>query len=93
MNTDGSPNLWYGVSACVEDKHIHVRCDMDFITQLFILAEPDIRGSRTERHTKTMACHTACCNTMTLPSTQLGATRIFHLELALVQAPIVNELE
>ena len=27
---------------------------MDFITQLFILAEPDIRGSRSERHTKTI---------------------------------------
>lgn len=54
MNKDGSPNLWYGVSACVEDKHIHVRCQMDFISQLFILAEPDIRGSRSERHTKTI---------------------------------------
>ena len=39
MNRDGTPNLWYGVSACVEDKHIHVRCQMDFISQLFILAE------------------------------------------------------
>ena len=54
MNRDGTPNLWYGVSACVEDKHIHVRCEMDFISQLFILAEPDIRGSRSERHTKTI---------------------------------------
>ena len=54
LNKDGSPNLWHGVSACVEDKHIHVRCQQDFISQLFTLAEPDIRGSRTERHTKTI---------------------------------------
>ena len=54
VNKDGSPNLWYGVSACVNDAHIHIKCDLYFLGQLFRLAEPDIRGSRSERHTKTI---------------------------------------
>merc|ERR1712012_267920 len=52
VNSDGSPNLYCGISACPEDLHVHVKCEPDFIHQLFRLAEPELSGLRQERHAK-----------------------------------------
>ena len=54
MNSDGSTNLYYGISACTTDLHVHVKCDQNFIGQLFRLAEPELSGLRQERHAKTI---------------------------------------
>ena len=54
MNSDGSTNLYCGISACTADLHVHVKCDVDFIAQLFRLAEPELSGLRQERHAKTI---------------------------------------
>ena len=54
MNSDGSANLYCGISACTADLHVHVRCDENFIGQLFRLAEPELSGLRQERHAKTI---------------------------------------
>ena len=54
MNSDGSTNLYCGISACTADLHVHVKCDVDFIGQLFRLAEPELSGLRQERHAKTI---------------------------------------
>ena len=54
VNSDGSANLYCGISACTSDLHVHVRCDENFIGQLFRLAEPELSGLRQERHAKTI---------------------------------------
>jgi len=54
LNTDGSVNLYSGISACTADLHVHVKCDPQFIAQLFTLAEPELSGLRQERHAKTI---------------------------------------
>ena len=54
MNSDGSANLYCGISACTADLHVPVRCDENFIGQLFRLAEPELSGLRQERHAKTI---------------------------------------
>jgi len=54
LNTDGSVNLYSGISACTVDLHVHVKCDASFIGQLFTLAEPELSGLRQERHAKTI---------------------------------------
>ena len=54
VNSDGSANLYCGISACTADLHVHVRCDENFIGQLFRLAEPELSGLRQERHAKTI---------------------------------------
>jgi len=54
INDDGSINLYSGISACTKESHIHVRCDPQFISQLFTLAEPELSGLRQERHAKTI---------------------------------------
>ena len=54
VNSDGSTNLYCGISACTADLHVHVKCDVDFIAQLFRLAEPELSGLRQERHAKTI---------------------------------------
>ena len=54
LNTDGTVNLYSGISACTADLHVHVKCDPAFIGQLFTLAEPELSGLRQERHAKTI---------------------------------------
>merc|ERR1712105_231125 len=54
LNDDGSVNLYSGISACTKESHVHVRCDPQFISQLFTLAEPELSGLRQERHAKTI---------------------------------------
>ena len=56
VNSDGTVNLYSGISACSGpcDQHVHVRCDQDYIGQLFRLAEPELSGLRQERHAKTI---------------------------------------
>ena len=54
VNSDGSVNLYCGISACTADLHVHVDCDPTFIGQLFRLAEPELSGLRQERHAKTI---------------------------------------
>jgi len=54
VNTDGTVNLYSGISACTVDLHVHVKCDPHFIAQLFTLAEPELSGLRQERHAKTI---------------------------------------
>jgi len=54
LNSDGSVNLYSGISACTADLHVHVKCDPTFIGQLFTLAEPELSGLRQERHAKTI---------------------------------------
>jgi len=54
LNTDGTVNLYSGISACTADLHVHVKCEPGFIGQLFTLAEPELSGLRQERHAKTI---------------------------------------
>ena len=54
LNTDGTVNLYSGISACTSDHHVHVKCEPGFIGQLFTLAEPELSGLRQERHAKTI---------------------------------------
>jgi hypothetical protein len=54
LNDDGSVNLFSGISACTKDGHVHVQCDPGFISQLLILAEPELSGLKQERHAKTI---------------------------------------
>jgi len=54
-NDDGSLNLFSGVSPCVSDAHVHISCNPTFISQLLLLAEPEISGlDQQERHAKNM---------------------------------------
>ncbi|XP_023322686.1 gametogenetin-binding protein 2 [Eurytemora carolleeae] len=54
LNDDGSVNLFSGISACTKDGHVHVQCDPGFISQLLLLAEPELSGLKQERHAKTI---------------------------------------
>ena len=55
MNRDGSINLYYGISVCATNQHIHVACCPNFIRQLFFLVEPELnRESWQEKHAKTL---------------------------------------
>jgi len=54
LNEDGSVNLFSGISACTKDAHVHVQCDPGFISQLLVLAEPELSGLKQERHAKTI---------------------------------------
>jgi len=47
-------SLYEGIRCCPPDNHVHVICDTDFIAQLIERADPELRGSRRERHAKTM---------------------------------------
>ncbi|XP_059488130.1 gametogenetin-binding protein 2 [Neocloeon triangulifer] len=46
--------LYEGIEFCPEEKHLHVRCNTDFVAQLITRAEPELNGSRRERHAKTL---------------------------------------
>lgn len=48
------PALYEGVDYCKDAKHVHVKNDREFIAGLIARAEPDLLGSRRERHAKTM---------------------------------------
>eukprot|EP00088_Acartia_fossae_P012635 TRINITY_DN16532_c0_g1_i1.p1 TRINITY_DN16532_c0_g1~~TRINITY_DN16532_c0_g1_i1.p1 ORF type:complete len:393 (-),score=109.19 TRINITY_DN16532_c0_g1_i1:456-1634(-) len=54
LNEDGSLNLFSGISACSKDGHVHLECDPSFISQLLVLAEPELSGLKQERHAKTV---------------------------------------
>ena len=54
LNSDGTVNMYNGIYACSADLHVHVKCDHDFIEQLFWLAEPEFTGVKQERHAKTI---------------------------------------
>jgi len=54
LNDDGSVNLFSGISACTKDAHVHVQCEAGFISQLLVLAEPELSGLKQERHAKTI---------------------------------------
>jgi len=54
LNEDGSVNLFSGISACTKDGHVHVQCETGFISQLLLLAEPELSGLKQERHAKTI---------------------------------------
>jgi len=41
-----------GISACIEDQHVHVKCDPSYINYLFTLAEPELNGAKQEKHAK-----------------------------------------
>ena len=43
-----------GISACIEDQHVHVKCDPSYINYLFTLAEPELNGAKQEKHAKTI---------------------------------------
>ncbi|XP_074640897.1 gametogenetin-binding protein 2-like isoform X2 [Tubulanus polymorphus] len=51
---DYCPTLYDGLKCCPREKHIHVHCDTEFITHIIRRAEPELIGSRRERHAKTL---------------------------------------
>jgi len=51
-NLDGTVNLYGGISVCTTDKHVHVKCDPEFIGKLFVLLEPELNNIKEERHAK-----------------------------------------
>lgn len=46
--------LYDGLKCCRQEKHLHVSCNADLVGRLIMRAEPDLIGSRRERHAKTM---------------------------------------
>ncbi|EFA10614.1 gametogenetin-binding protein 2-like [Tribolium castaneum] len=46
--------LYAGIKRCLRDKHIHLPIQTDYITKLISRAEPELLGSRRERHAKTL---------------------------------------
>jgi len=54
VNEDGTLNLFSGVSPCVSDEHVHITRNPSFISQLLLLAEPELSGLDQERHAKNM---------------------------------------
>ncbi|XP_018327336.1 gametogenetin-binding protein 2-like isoform X2 [Agrilus planipennis] len=46
--------LYSGIKRCLPDKHIHLQTKTDYITKLIGRAEPELLGSRRERHAKTL---------------------------------------
>ncbi|CAH1154074.1 unnamed protein product [Phaedon cochleariae] len=47
-------SLYSGIKRCLPDKHIHLQTKTDYITKLISRAEPELLGSRRERHAKTL---------------------------------------
>ncbi|KAK9876922.1 hypothetical protein WA026_015957 [Henosepilachna vigintioctopunctata] len=47
-------SLYAGIKRCLPDKHIHLQTKTDYITKLISRAEPELLGSRRERHAKTL---------------------------------------
>lgn len=43
-----------GIKRCIPDKHLHLQTKTDYIANLIVRAEPEIMGSRRERHAKTL---------------------------------------
>lgn len=49
------PALYSGIEKrCLQEKHIHLMPKTDYITKLISRAEPELLGSRRERHAKTL---------------------------------------
>lgn len=46
--------LYAGIKRCIPDKHIHLQTKTDYIAKLISRAEPELLGSRRERHAKTL---------------------------------------
>ncbi|XP_030749471.1 gametogenetin-binding protein 2-like [Sitophilus oryzae] len=47
-------SLYAGIKRCLQDKHIHLNPKTDYITKMINRAEPELLGSRRERHAKTL---------------------------------------
>ncbi|XP_044754730.1 gametogenetin-binding protein 2-like [Coccinella septempunctata] len=47
-------SLYSGIKRCLPDKHIHLQTKTEYITKLISRAEPELLGSRRERHAKTL---------------------------------------
>ncbi|XP_076251366.1 gametogenetin-binding protein 2-like [Rhynchophorus ferrugineus] len=47
-------SLYAGIKRCLQDKHIHLNPKTEYITKLINRAEPELLGSRRERHAKTL---------------------------------------
>ncbi|XP_044734525.1 gametogenetin-binding protein 2-like [Chrysoperla carnea] len=47
-------SLYSGIKRCIPDKHLHLQTKTDYIANLIVRAEPEIMGSRRERHAKTL---------------------------------------
>ncbi|XP_049823669.1 gametogenetin-binding protein 2-like isoform X2 [Aethina tumida] len=47
-------SLYAEIKRCLPDKHIHLQPKTDYITKLISRAEPELLGSRRERHAKTL---------------------------------------
>ncbi|KAG5884357.1 hypothetical protein JTB14_030796 [Gonioctena quinquepunctata] len=47
-------SLYAGIRRCLPDKHIHLQTKTEYITKLISRAEPELLGSRRERHAKTL---------------------------------------
>ncbi|XP_075220164.1 gametogenetin-binding protein 2 isoform X2 [Lycorma delicatula] len=48
------PGLYAGIKRCLPDKHIHLQTETEYISNLISRAEPELTGSRRERHAKTL---------------------------------------
>ncbi|XP_054262620.1 gametogenetin-binding protein 2-like isoform X2 [Macrosteles quadrilineatus] len=48
------PALYAGIKRCLPDKHIHLQTNTEYISDLITRAEPELMGSRRERHAKTL---------------------------------------
>ncbi|KAJ3642523.1 hypothetical protein Zmor_025292 [Zophobas morio] len=47
-------SLYAGIKRCLPDKHIHLPINTEYIMKLISRAEPELLGSRRERHAKTL---------------------------------------
>lgn len=48
------PALYLGIKRCIPEKHIHLETRTSYIANLITRAEPELMGSRRERHAKTL---------------------------------------
>ncbi|PSN40613.1 hypothetical protein C0J52_09229 [Blattella germanica] len=48
------PALYLGIKRCIPDKHLHLQARTSYIASLISRAEPELMGSRRERHAKTL---------------------------------------
>lgn len=46
--------LYAGIKRCIQEKHIHLQTKTEYIAKLIGRAEPELLGSRRERHAKTL---------------------------------------
>lgn len=46
--------LYSGIKRCLPDKHLHLQTKTEYINKLIARAEPELLGSRRERHAKTL---------------------------------------